>query len=512
MQQASTRKLWKISGGIHPADNKAQSLTRELKKATLPKRLTIPLRQHLGVPAKPLVAMGDRVLKGQMIGEPGGFISASVHASSSGTVVEIGDFPVIHPSGLSGPCVVIETDGKDEWIELPETVTDFTTLSREEITRRVRDAGVVGMGGASFPASVKLNPPPGQDIHTLVINGVECEPFITCDDLLMQTRADRVMTGIKIMCHMLEIENCLIGIEDNKPAAAAAMRQAVVDAGLESNTEVVVIPTRYPSGGEKQLIYILTGKEVPSGGIPANIGFVCHNVGTAAAVADAVLDGRPLISRYLTVTGEGIVEPQNLEVLVGTQVDELVAHAGGYTEKASRLIMGGPMMGVSVAHDGVPVVKATNCILSPSAAELPHPGSASACIRCLRCVSACPMNLLPNKMYWHVRSSAMDRARHYNLFDCIECGCCSHVCPSRIPLVQYFRHGKAACNSEELDNQKSEAARLRTEARNARLERLDAEKKAMMAAKKAAAAEKAAAKTNVEATESAAPATDGQDG
>jgi electron transport complex protein RnfC len=291
------------------------------------------------------------------------------------------------------------------------------------------------------------------------------------------------------------------------------MRQAVIDAGLEHNTEVVVVPTRYPSGGEKQLIYILTGREVPSGGIPANIGFVCHNVGTASAVADAVLEGRPLISRYLTVTGEGVAEPQNLEVLVGTQVEELVAQTGGYTEKATRLIMGGPMMGISVPHDAVPVVKATNCILSPSMAELPHPGSASACIRCLRCVTACPMNLLPNKMYWHTRAEALDRARHYNLFDCIECGCCSHVCPSRIPLVQYFRHGKAACNSEELENQKSEAARLRSEARTARLERLDAEKKAMMAAKKAAAAEKAAAKAKAEVAESGAPTTDeGEDG
>ncbi len=504
--QQTGRKLWTIPGGIHPPDQKAQSLTRPLAPAELPKRLTIPLQQHLGAPAKPLVSVGDRVLKGQMIGEPGGFISAAVHASSSGTVVEIGDFPIPHPSGLSGPCIVIETDGRDEWIELAEPVTDFTALEKEEIIKRVRDAGIVGMGGASFPSSVKLSPPPGQEVHTLVINGVECEPFITCDDLLMRTRADRIVDGIRIMIHTLGVERCLIGIEDNKPEAAAAMSKAVQEAGLE-NTEVAVIPTRYPSGGEKQLIYILTGKEVPSGGLPAQIGFVCHNVGTAAAVADAVLEGKPLISRYLTLTGEGIAEPRNLEVLVGTPVGELVAQAGGYTDKASRLILGGPMMGVSMPHDEIPVVKATNCILSPSATEVPHPGSANACIRCLRCVTACPMSLLPQKMYWHVRASALDRAEHYNLFDCIECGCCSHVCPARIPLVQYFRHGKSASRIENLAAQKAEKARQRTEARTARLERLEAEKKAKLEAKKkAAAAAKEAAAKNKAAEETAGDA------
>jgi electron transport complex protein RnfC len=503
----SARKLWTIPGGIHPPDQKAQSLTQPLGQAGLPKRLTIPLQQHLGAPAKPLVSVGERVLKGQMIGEPAGFISAAVHASSSGTVVEIGEFPIPHPSGLSGPCIVIETDGKDEWVELPQPVTDFTSLEKEEIIRRVRDAGIVGMGGASFPSSVKLSPPPGQKIHTLIINGVECEPFITCDDLLMRNRADRIVQGIRIMSHVLGVENCMIGIEDNKPEAAAAMNKAVQDAGLK-NTEVVVIPTRYPSGGEKQLIYILTGKEVPTGGLPGHIGFVCHNVGTTAAVADAVLEGKPLISRYLTLTGEGIAEPRNLEVLVGTPVEELVSQAGGYTEKASRLILGGPMMGVSMPHDTIPVVKATNCILSPSAEEVPYPGAANACIRCMRCVTACPMSLLPQKMYWHVRSTAMDRAKHYNLFDCIECGCCSHVCPSRIPLVQYFRHGKSACRMEDVANQKADVARQRTEARTARLERLEAEKKAKMEAKKkAAAAKKAAAekKAPEEATAGESP-------
>lgn len=482
---APARKLWTLPGGIHVPDNKAQSLTRPVEPATLPKQLVIPLQQHLGSPAKPLVSVGERVRKGQMIGEANGFISAPVHASTSGTVAAVGQFPIPHPSGLEGPCVIIETDGREEWIDLPEPVTDFTTLEKGEILRRIRNAGIVGMGGAGFPSSVKLNPGPDNPIHTLVINGVECEPFSTSDDLLMRNRADRIVMGIRIIYHLLGVKNCLIGIEDNKPEAAAIMRRAVQESDLQ-NTEVVVIPTLYPSGGEKQLIYILTGKEVPSGGLPGHIGFVCHNVSTTAAVADAVLEGKPLISRYVTVTGEGIAEPRNLEALVGTPIAELVAQAGGYTPHASRLIMGGPMMGFALRHDDIPMVKATNCILLPSAEEVPYPGSTSACIGCLRCVNACPMNLLPQKMYWHIRAASPNRAKAYNLFDCIECGCCSHVCPSRIPLVQYFRHGKAAIRLQDLESCKSERARKRTAARTARLERLEAEKQAKLAAKKAA--------------------------
>ncbi len=486
------RKLWSFSGGIHVPDNKAQSLTKPVSKAALPARLVIPLQQHLGAPNEALVSVGDRVLKGQMIGSSKAFINAPVHASSSGTVVDIGDYPVPHPSGLPGPCIVIETDGKDEWCDLPTPMTYYATWDKTEIRDRIRQAGIVGMGGAAFPTSVKLNPPEGQrDIQTLIINGAECEPYITSDDMLMREHAQRIITGAAIMNYLLDTDECLIAIEDNKPEAIEVMKKAVA-ANQEKlpNAHVVVIPTLYPSGGEKQLIYILTGKEVRQGGLPAQIGVVVQNVSTAAAVADAVTEGKPLISRLVTFTGEGIKEPQNLEVLNGTRVEDLIPQVGGYTDKANKLILGGPMMGFSMASDAIALGKSNNCVLVPSVEEIPDSGSISSCIRCLRCVDACPMNLVPQNMYWHIRADALDKAKHNNLFDCIECGCCSHVCPSRIPLVQFFRSAKAANQQLDRDQAKRERARERSEARTERLEREEAEKKAKMEAKKAAMQQK----------------------
>jgi len=507
------RKLWEISGGIHVPDNKAQSLTRPVSKAAMPKRLLIPLQQHIGAPNEPLVSVGDRVLKGQMVGVSKGFISAPIHASTSGTVVEIGDQPVPHPSGLPGPCIVIETDGKDEWTDLPAPMVHYATWDKNDIRNRIREAGIVGMGGAAFPTSVKLSPPEGQqDIQQLILNGAECEPFITSDDVLMQEHADRVINGAAIMNYLLDAKECLIAIEDNKPKAIEVMKKAIAETEKLSNAHVVVIPTRYPSGGEKQLIYILTGKEVRQGGIPSQIGVVVQNVSTAAAVADAVIEGKPLISRLVTLTGEGIKEPQNLEVLLGTPVEELIPQVGGYTNMATKLILGGPMMGFSMRSDEIPVGKANNCILVPSSEEVPSTGNINACIRCLRCVDACPMNLVPQNMYWHIRADALDKAKHNNLFDCIECGCCSHVCPSRIPLVQFFRSAKAANLQLDRDQAKKERARVRAEARNERLEKEAAKKKAKMAAKKAAMAKKkeaaAALKKEQEEKEQAAAKTE----
>ena len=496
MQHASnnrpSRKLHRFHGGLHLPDNKHQSTGKPVEQALLPKRLILPLQQHIGEIAEPLVAVGDKVFKGQMIAKPQGYISSPIHASSSGTVLEIAELAIPHPSGLSAPCIVIETDGRDEWCELPEPIADFASADHALLRERIRSAGIVGLGGAAFPTSVKLNPGPDNPIHTLVINGAECEPFITCDDMLMRAQADRIVAGISILRYLTGAEKCLIGIEDNKPEAITAMGDAVTRAAQEW-AEVVSIPTLYPSGGEKQLIKVLIGTEVPSGGIPAHIGIVCHNVGTAATVADAVLEGKPLISRYVTITGEGVNSPRNLEVMVGTPAAELIDQAGGYTEAAAKLIMGGPMMGFTLHEDMVPITKAANCLLVASLSETPEASPALACIRCGKCAEVCPVNLLPQQMYWYARAKDLEKAQEYNLFDCIECGCCSHVCPSHIPLVQYYRYAKTESWALERETRAAEHARLRHEAREARLERLKAERKARLGKKKEALAKKPAA-------------------
>ncbi|MCG6898099.1 MAG: electron transport complex subunit RsxC [Thiocapsa sp.] len=479
------RRLWTFHGGLHLPDEKALSNGRAVEGAPLPRRLIIPLLQHIGAPARPIAQVGERVLKGQLLALADGNVSACVHASSSGTLVAIEDHPVPHPSGLSAPCAVIETDGEDTWAELPEPMGGYPQLDPAEIRERIRWAGVVGLGGASFPSSVKLNPSTDHRIRTLIINGAECEPYITCDDLLMRERAGSILAGARIMRHLLGGARILIGIEDNKPEACEALRFALAETDMRGYTEIRSIPTLYPSGGEKQLIRILTGKEVPSHAIPAQIGIVCQNVGTAAAVADAVLEGRPLISRIVTVTGRAIGEPRNLEVRIGTPVSELIARAGGYRERPRKLVCGGPMMGFDLASADVPVTKSANCILALTEAEAPDPGPALACIRCGRCAEVCPAKLLPQQLYWHARAKDLDRAQDYHLFDCIECGCCAQVCPSHIPLVQYYRYAKNEVWAREQEKRSAQQARARHEARQSRLERQERERKARLRQKKA---------------------------
>ncbi|MBK5941885.1 electron transport complex subunit RsxC [Halochromatium roseum] len=486
------RKLWHFHGGVHLPDEKTLSNGCPVAAAPLPTQLMLPLQQHIGAPARCRVSVGDKVLKGQLIAEPQGYISAPVHASSSGTVVAIESRPIPHPSGLSAPCVVIETDGEERWAELPAplaaSAAELDACDPAALRERIRASGIVGMGGASFPTNVKLNPGKDQPIDTVVINGAECEPYITCDDLLMRERAADIVDGVRVMLHLVQAKRALIGVEDNKPDAAAALNRAIADAGVDDRVEVVVIPTLYPSGGEKQLIRILTGKEVPSHGIPAQIGIVCQNVGTAAAVADAVLRGQPLIERLVTVTGRGVVEPRNYRVPIGISAEALIAASGGYRGELAKLVAGGPMMGFRLDTDLVPITKATNCLLALTPEESPDPGAPLPCIRCGRCAEVCPANLLPQQLYWHARAKELDKVQDYNLFDCIECGCCAHVCPSHIPLVQYYRFAKTESWAREQEKRAADHARERHAAREARLERQERERKAKLRKKKEAVA------------------------
>lgn len=476
-------KVWDISGGIHPPENKQQSLRYGLEKAPLPERLILPLQQHIGARAEAVVQVGDRVLKGQLLAEARGLVSCPLHAPTSGTVVEIDLAPYPHASGLPELAIILDSDGEDRWIER-QPVTDYRTLEPATLMQMIREAGVSGLGGAGFPSAVKLNARPEQKIHTLIINGTECEPYITADDTAMRYRADQVVAGIEILMHIIRPEQVLIGIEDNKPEAIAAMRAAVGERPLQ----VVVFPTKYPSGGEKQLIQILTGKEVPSGGLPADIGMLCQNIGTLLAIHDAILLGQPLISRIVTLTGDALQHPTNVEALIGTPVSDLLAFAGLQPERLQRLVLGGPMMGFTLENPVAPIIKTSNCLIAATREELPPPPPALPCIRCGLCAEACPAGLLPQQLHWFAMGKEYDQLKRQHLFDCIECGACSYVCPSSIPLVQYYRAAKAEIRALELQHLKAEHSKQRFEQRQARLQR-EAEQKEL---ERQARAEKAA--------------------
>ncbi len=480
------RKIFDFHGGIHPPENKHQSLGGPIRDAGIPPELVLPLSQHIGAPAKPVVAVGERVRKGQLIAAASGAVSVPLHAPTSGTIAALEDRLIAHPSGLCAPCIVITTDGRDEWIEL-EPTPDYRALAPQELLARIRNGGIAGMGGAGFPAAVKLSTRPGSSVATLIINGTECEPYITADDILMREQPDRIVGGVKIIMQLLQPGEVLIGVEDNKPEAIAALTAAAAGSAIE----VVSFPTKYPSGGEKQLIEILTGKQVPSGGLPLDVGVICQNVGSVAAIHDAVVLGRPLLSRITTVTGEAVREPGNFHVLLGTPMNYLLARAGYQPDRNRRLIMGGPMMGFTVPDARVPIVKTTNCLLAPSDAELPAPSPAQACIRCGLCAQACPASLLPQQLFWFAQAREFDKLERHNLFDCIECGACSWACPSAIPLVQYYRASKAEILELRREHARAEQSRARFEARQQRIEREEAAREARRAARKQAAQQRA---------------------
>src|SRR3990167_6604577 len=494
--------IWDIPGGIHPAERKELSNRTPIQSAPLPKRLTLPLNQHIGAPAEPVVAVGERVLKGQLIAAANGFVSVPVHAPTSGTVSFIGPQPYPHVSGMLAPAIVIDSDGLDEWIELSPQ-PDYRHLESSSLLEMIRQAGISGLGGAGFPTAVKLNARPTQKIHTLVINGTECEPYITADDLLMRERTEQLISGIDILAQLIQPDRVLIGVEDNKPEAIAALRAVL----SERSYQLRVFPTKYPSGGEKQLIQILTGVEVPSGGLPADIGILCQNVGTCKAIHDAVVLGKPLISRITTLTGEALARPMNVEVLLGTPVGELLEFAGLDRSKLNRLIMGGPMMGFTLPDFDVPLTKTTNCLLAATSAELPPPPPAMPCIRCGECAEVCPASLLPQQLHFFAIGQEHEQLKAHNLFDCIECGACAYVCPSSIPLVQYYRAAKGEIRELEQKQLKAEQSKQRFELRQERLRRAEEQKEAERQARaaKAAQAKAAQAQTAPTAADSAVP-------
>ncbi|KPJ96873.1 MAG: hypothetical protein AMJ55_01300 [Gammaproteobacteria bacterium SG8_15] len=478
----------KLYGGVNLPGFKSLSNTTRIETLPISPQLVMPLKQHIGEPAKPVVEVGERVLKGQVIAETSGYISAPVHASSSGIVAAIEARPIPHAATIKEPCIVIHTDGKDEWHPAIQPVPKPLKLPAAEIRQRISDAGVVGLGGAVFPSAVKLKPT--REIETLIINGVECEPYITCDDVLMRYEADAIIQGALLLARIIKPHEIVVAIEDNKPEAYQSLVNAVErfeQAGVTavSIINVTQVPTIFPAGGEKQLIKVITGKEVPSGSLPYEVGIVCLNVGTTAAIHDAIYYGRPLVSRIMTVTGDAVGSPGNYRVLLGTPIDFVLSQAGVTAHDDVAVIMGGPMMGVAVADQSVPVVKAANCLLIKSDRQIRQPVASMPCIRCGQCASACPMKLVPQQLYWHARSKSFDKLVTYHIDDCIECGCCQVVCPAKLPLVHYFRFAKSELKAREQERKKADISRLRSETRLLRLEKIKQEQEERKARRKA---------------------------
>ncbi|MGV6983576.1 electron transport complex subunit RsxC [Providencia hangzhouensis] len=458
--------IWDFKGGIHPPEMKRQSSQTPMRIASVPNELIIPLQQHLGPEGELIVQVGDSVLKGQPLTKGLGR-TVPVHASTSGVITAIEPMVTAHPSGLKELCVRIAADGHDTWCTLsPEP--NYVQLTRAELLQKIEQAGIAGLGGAGFPTASKLAG--GQDaIKTLIINAAECEPYITADDRLMQEHAQEVIEGCRVLQHLLSPDQVLIGIEDNKPEAIRALKHAVTS--QDKQIFIRVIPTKYPSGGAKQLTKILTGKEVPSGARSSQIGVLMQNVGTVVAIKRAVIDGQPLIERVVTVTGEAISKPGNFWARLGTPVKHLLQQSGFNPGPEQMVIMGGPLMGFTLPDLNVPVVKICNCLLVPTMEEMGPKALEEACIRCGLCVDACPAGLLPQQLYWFSKGDEHEKAQKHNLFDCIECGACAYVCPSNIPLVQYYRQEKAEIREIAQEERRAAEAKLRFEAKQLRMER-----------------------------------------
>ncbi|MCF7486163.1 electron transport complex subunit RsxC [Vibrio sp. A2-1] len=471
IEQIRTGSIWNFPGGVHPAENKKQSNTTDIVHARLPEEIVLPVKQHIGKPGNLLVAVGDAVLKGQQLTALETGFTLPVHAPTSGVITAIEPRTTAHPSGLSDVCVVIKPDGLDAWVA-KHPVEDFSTKTSDELLDVIRQAGISGMGGAGFPTAKKLQSGLGRT-DILIVNAAECEPYITSDDKLLQEHAEEVLKGIEVVEHILQPKLTVIGIEDNKPDAIKALEIAAKDKDIV----IRVIPTKYPSGGEKQLIKILTNKEVPAGGIPADIGVLVQNVGSLYSIKRAVIDGEPVVNRVVTLTGKTFKQPRNVWALLGTPVHELLEEFGYKADKKlPRLILGGPMMGFTLPHANVPITKTSNCILAPTRREISPSTYEMECIRCSACAEACPASLLPQQLQWHAKANELDKCEELNIKDCIECGACAFVCPSEIPLVQYYRQAKAEIKTRKDEATAAERAKIRFEEKNARMERDKAER------------------------------------
>jgi electron transport complex protein RnfC len=471
LEQIDKGTLWHPIGGIHPPECKDQSNTTQILSLPLADEYTLPLPQ-VGDNAVLTVVVGDYVTKGEMITSGSHFGYLPVHAPTSGHVTHIEQRPSNHASGLPVLSCVIRPDGLETLsakIHPTLSLNDIESVSNHEVLSKIQLAGIAGLGGAAFPSHIKLNP--ASDIELLIINAIECEPYITSDDMIMREKSDAIMQGIAIIYRLLTPKRLIIAIEDNKPQATSIMQQALSRSALpKEGVRITTLPTLYPSGGEKQLIQILTGQEVPSGAIPAQLGILVQNVATCYAIQDAVLRSYPLIERVVTITGKNVARPGNYWLPIGTPISHLLTQTGFKGIVSDKVIIGGPMMGYALYNDSAPTLKGTNCVLLPDASEIAPEQKELPCIRCGECAVVCPAQLLPQQLFWHAKAQEYDKAVSFNLNDCIECGCCTYVCPSNIPLVEYYRVAKSAVKAEIEEKKQSELAKQRFELRTQRLE------------------------------------------